>query len=380
VPTSYLHMPIIEYNPDYFDALQELVAQVPRLMNLAHRPFVDYYYASRSWCKLYLSLSESGKVVATLGRELRRFEHNSREVTIRTGSNWFSLRPGAGRQLSRYSAMSNPDSYGMVLMASPIAVAALSHMNWAPVRGVTGYFLNGCSLRPWSSWWKSAANLLVRQVAGKRISKLRSRVPADVTSRISIREEFSYVADLLPQRSPFSFRFSPNIEYLDWRYNLSLSFVRYRLFRIMSESQSVGYVILNDAPDQMIVAQCDADDATVLAYGVLRAILEAGQNDRTPRSVFLSCSHSEMRPIFENFGFRKWFREDLPFGFLDLPPMIDRAPDISSWLVNYDWSDNGLQAPFLDQRGAELRPTMRQIAAIPIAKKFPPAGKPRRDC
>lgn len=347
-------MPIVEYTSDYFDALQELVARVPRLMNLAHRPFVDYYYASRSWCKLYLSLSESGEIVATLGRELRRFEYNSSEITIRTGSNWFSVHPGAGRQLSRYSAMSNPNTYGMVLTASPVAINALRHMNWVGIPGVAGYFLNGCSLRPWNSWWKSAANLLVRQCAGKRISKFGSRIPAEAVSRVSIQEEFAYTADLLPQRTPFSFRFAPSLEYLDWRYNLSLSFVHYRLFRILAEGMTIGYVILNDSPEQMIVAQCDAEDATLLSYGILLAILEAGREDRSPRTVFLSCCHSEMQPIFEKFGFRTWLREDLPFGFLTLPPQLDRDPDISGWLVNYDWSDNGLQAPFLDQNPAKI--------------------------
>ena len=361
-------MSIIEYTPEYFDALQKMVAQVPRLMNLAHRPFVDYYYATRSWCKLYMALSESGEVIATLGRELRRFEHNSQEITIRTGTNWFSVRPGAGRRLTRYSAMSNPGSYGMVLMASSVAIDVLRHRNWVPVPGVAGYFLNGCSLRPWNSWWKSAANLAVRTFAGKRISRCASRIPEQAASRISVHEEFSYAPDLLPKHSPFSFRFAPNIEYLDWRYNLSLSFARYRLFRIVADGRNVGYVILNDSPDQVIVAQCDAEDATALAYGILLSVLEAGRNDRAARTVFLSCCHSEMRPIFEEFGFRRWFRGDLPFGFLELPPSIGETREISDWLVNYDWADNGLQAPFLDQNPAKIPSVDHAVGAKRIVK------------
>ncbi|HTA50128.1 MAG TPA: hypothetical protein VK930_11785 [Verrucomicrobiae bacterium] len=65
-------MPIIEYTPEHFDDLQEMVERVPANMNLSHRPFVDYYYATRPWCKLYLYVSDSGKVVGTLGRELLR--------------------------------------------------------------------------------------------------------------------------------------------------------------------------------------------------------------------------------------------------------------------------------------------------------------------
>src|SRR4051794_6561318 len=186
-------MPIVEYTPEYFNALQELVAQVPRPMNLAHQPFVDYYYASREWCRLYLFLSDSGRVLATLGRELLRFEDDSREVTIRMGSNWFSLHPGAGRKLSRHSAMSSPNSYAMVLMASREAVNTLKGMKWVPVAGVRGYFLNGCSLWPWNAWWKSAANLAVRYVAGKRIPEFASRVRPEIASHFQVREEFAYV-------------------------------------------------------------------------------------------------------------------------------------------------------------------------------------------
>lgn len=74
---------------------------------------------------------------------------------------------------------------------------------------------------------------------------------------------------MLPGHSPFTFRFAPRVEYLNWRYNLSLSFVRYRLFRILAGARSIGYIIL--------------------------------------------------------------------------------ASGTSNWLINYDWSDNGFQAPFLDQ-------------------------------
>lgn len=272
--------------------------------------------------------------------------------------------------------MSNPGSYGMVLMASSVAIGVLCHRNWVPVPGVTGYFLNGCSLQPWNSWWKSAANVLVRQIDGKCISKFSSRIPEDVASRINIHEELSYTPDLLPRRSPFSFRFAPSMEYLDWRYNLSLSFARYRLFRIMADDSNVGYVILNDSPDQIIVAQCDAEDATVLAYGILLSMIEAGRNDRTARTVFLSCCHSEMRSIFEKFGFRKWFRGNLPFGFLELPPSVGESREVSTWLVNYDWADNGLQAPFLDQRRTKPGVPGRTLAVISIPKRYPSEGKP----
>jgi hypothetical protein len=343
-------MAIVEYTPELFGDLQEMVSQVPGNMNLVHRPFVDYYYASRSWCKLYLFLSDSGRVLGILGRELLRFEHESHEITIRMGSNWFSLRPGVGGELAKFSAQANPNSFGMMLMASRKALEVLRHYGWVLIPGVTGYFLNGpCSLYPGNSRWKNAANSVIRQFTGTKLPSCASRIPPDVKGRITICEEHSYFEDLLPRSSPFRFRFAPSVEYLNWRYNLALSFVRYRLFRILAGGASIGYVILNESRKQILVAQCDGEDATALAYGILLAVLQAGGKDPKPRTVFLSCCHSEMRLVFERFGFRpRPWRGELPFAFRTLPPQLDPSGN-SNWLVNYDWSDNGLQAPFLDQ-------------------------------
>jgi hypothetical protein len=341
-------VPIVEYNPDLFPDLQEMVARLPGRMNLAHRPFVDYYYASRSWSKLYLYLSESGRVVGTTGRELVRFEYGGREITMRNGSNWFSVQRGVGGELLKYSTQFNPNSSGFMLVASPDAVKVFHHYGWVSVSGVAGYFLNGCSLYPWDSWWKAAANSIVRQFAGKKPSSFISRIQSNGSAGITVCEEQSYSPDLLPRRSPFMLRFAPTIEYLEWRYNLSLSFVRYRLFRIQVGSASVGYVVLNEAPQQIIVAQCDGEDAIVLAYGILLALAQVGGNDKRPRTIFLSSCHSEMRQVFERFGFRAWLRADLPCAFHGLPADFDLA-GTSKWLMNYDWSDNGLQGPFLDQ-------------------------------
>ena len=342
-------MPIVEYNPDLFSDLQEMVSRLPGPMNLVHRPFVDYYYASRSWSKLYLSLSESGRVLGTLGRELVRFEYEGREITMRNGSNWFSVQRGVGGELLKYSARVNPNSSGFMLLASPEAVKVFHHYGWVPVPGVLGYFLNGCSLYPWDSWWKAAANSIIRQYSRSKASSFVSRIQSNGRAGITVSEEHSYSADLLPRQSPFRLRFAPTLEYLDWRYNLSLLFVRYRLFRISSGGTSIGYVILNESPQQIIVAQCDGEDAVVLAYGILLALAHVGAKDRKPRTMFLSCCHAEMRHVFQQFGFRAWLRADLPCAFHSLPPDFDLT-GTSNWLMNYDWADNGLQGPFLDQR------------------------------
>jgi hypothetical protein len=50
-------MPVVEYTPDRFDEVKDMALRFGGQMNLAHHPFVDYYYATCEWCRLYLYLS-----------------------------------------------------------------------------------------------------------------------------------------------------------------------------------------------------------------------------------------------------------------------------------------------------------------------------------
>jgi hypothetical protein len=345
-----MFMPIVDYTPKLFGDVSEMVSQVPGPMNLAHRPFVDYYYATRESSKLYLYYSDSRKVIGTLGRELAQFEYNSREFTLRIASNWYSLQRRVGGELYQFSAQSNPDSTGLMFSGSQTTLTILRHHKWIFMPGIRGYFLNNpCSLYPGESRWRSAAKSFFRHVARRRISSFAARIPSHVSAEITVREEGSYAPDLLPSQSPFLFRFAPTAEYLSWRYNLSLSFIRYRLFRVISRGATVGYVILSDLPEQIIVAQCDGEDAAALAYGVLLSILEVGHKDQEPRTVFLACCHSEMKKIFQKFGFREQWGGDLPFAFRTRPPQVDLSLGTSRWLVNFDWGDNGVRPPFRDE-------------------------------
>jgi hypothetical protein len=344
-----MFMPIVEYTPELFGDVSEMVSQFPGIRNLAHRPFVDYYYATREWSKLYLYYSNSRKVVGTLGRELARFEYNSREFTIRIASNWYSLQRGVGGELYQFSAQSNADSTGLMFGGSQDTLSILRHHKWNFMPGIRGYFLNNpCNLYPGEPWWRSAAKSFLRRVVQRRISSFAPRIPSHVFAEITVREEGSYAPDLLPSRSPFLFRFAPTAEYLSWRYNLSLPFIRYRLFRVISRGATVGYVILSDSPEEIIVAQCDGEDAAALAYGVLLSILEVGREDQEPRAVFLVSCHSEMKKIYQEFGFWEQRRGDLPFAFRTRPPQVDLPLGTSGWLVNFGWGDNGVRPPFRD--------------------------------
>jgi len=347
-------MPIVEYTPKYFEDVSELASQVPGPMNLAHRPFVDYYYASQERCRLYLYYSETGKIIGTLGRELAPFLLGSRDLTVRIATNWYSLQRGIGGELYQYSAQANPNSVGLMFSGSQTTLSILRHHNWIFISGIRGYFLNyTCHDSPADAWWRRASKSILRRVVRRKIPAFASRLPPRAVSEIAVREEGEYSADLLPSRSPFLFRLAAGASYLGWRYNLSLSFVRYRLFRILVRGKSAGYVILSDWPQKIVVAHCDAEDPVALAYGTLLSILEAGREDTGPRMVYLTCSHLEMCKIFRKFGFWREPGGSLPFAFRTPPPGLDLAADTSQWLVNFDWGDNGVRPPFLDQPGAD---------------------------
>jgi hypothetical protein len=343
-------MPIVEYTPNRFGDLSEMVAQVSVPMNLAHRPFVDYYYTTNDACRLYLYYSDAGKVIGTMGRELARFLHNGREMTIRIASNWYSLQRGVGGELYQHTAEANPNSVGLMFSGSQDTLTILRHHNWFFMPGVHGYFLNNpVSIYPNDSWWRSAVKGAIRRMTRRKISAFASRIPTRVNVGITVREEKEYTDDLLPSQSAFTFRLAPTAEYLNWRYNLSLPFVRYRLFRIVARGKSAGYAILSDSPDKILVAQCDAEDVDSLANGILLSILEVGRDDREPRTVFLTSSNPGMVKIFRKFGFWRQRGPDLPFAFRTRPPEFDLNVDTSQWLINFDWGDNGMRPPFLDQ-------------------------------
>jgi hypothetical protein len=347
-------MPIVEYTPGLFGDVKKFVARLPKPINLIHRPFVDYYYTDNQWCKLFLYYSDSGDILGTLGRELMRFEYKSREILIRFGTNWYSIQRGVGTELGKFSVASAPDSIGLMFTGSDDTLAILHHRGWTFIPGVRGYFLNNpYPIYRGDSFLRKSAKSIVRKLKLKIIPKFASRIPSHIVSDLSVREESSYSEDLLTSRSSFAFRFAPTTDYLKWRYNLSLSFARYRLFRLMKGGASVGYVILNESPDGLTVAQSDGEEATTLAYGILLSILEIGRRDRHPRTVFLTSCHPGMQQVFEEFGFAIPRKEgDMPFAFRTLPPEFDKSPANSGWLINFDWGDNTLRLPFLDQTSA----------------------------
>jgi hypothetical protein len=228
----------------------------------------------------------------------------------------------------------------------------LKRSNFKYYRGVKQYTLNDLyKVEPGEAKWRVAAKWLLRRTRG-RLSSYARNLQEDAKDGVGVQEEYEYRPDILPQRSPFVFRFAPTLDYLAWRYDLRLPFIRYRLFRIMKAGKTSGYAILNDRPGRLIVAQCDGEDPSTLARGVLLSIMAASRDDREPRDAFLTSCHREQSQIFRRFGFKE-SKEDRPF-VLGAFQRDQQLPglDTSAWLVNFDMGDNCLRPPFIDSSAA----------------------------
>ena len=340
----------VEYTPEWFERVQEGINGNNPAATLGCRDYVDYYYATGDWCRLYLAVDDAGAVVATQGGELMPFQCGPTRVVLCYNNDLLSKRPGAGLYLFR-RWMQTAKSRGIAIGGADDFQRIIRFFGWRYFEGVRLYDLNRAYSRNKSDgWFRLAAKNLIDHFRRRNLSGFASRIPAWVSGEISVREEVAFTEDMLPQAAPFTFRFAPSVDYLNWRYNTKLPFVCYRLFRIMSRGCTSGYVVINEFPRRLVVAQCDGNDPATLAYGVLLSILEAGKDDTQPRSVLLISSHSVMRPIFEEFGFRAAL-EQKPLAIGGMRPDVDLPANTAGWLVNLDWGGRVLRQPFAMRPG-----------------------------
>jgi hypothetical protein len=345
----------VEYSPDDFDALLA-TAESLRVPSLCHRPFVDHYYASNPWSRLYLVRSGSGAIVGVLGIDQMRFALGGEHRTLAFATNYHAAQPGVGGLLYLHWLKTCP--LGLVFGGSEDTHRILRRQRWTYFPGVKTYSLNRrYHAAPEEPTWRRWAKKVLGGLPRKSVAARARQIPHAVRQRISLCEEVRVSEDMLPATSPFALRFAPPADYLNWRYRTDLSFVRYRVFRVATEGRTSGYVILNESPDRVVVAQCDGESASDLAHAVLLSLAEATAQDASTREVSLACSHPEMGEVYRRFGFRVGDSER-PLAVGSRAGPVDLPADSSRWNVNFDWGDNGLRAPFLDQRpGAEDRLT-----------------------
>jgi hypothetical protein len=341
-------MKIIEYRSEDYERLRPVVERTGPGVAFCHPPFINHFYTTRDSSRLLLATKNDGSVAGTLGLEALRFEHRGRELNIGFGTNFFSFAFGTGGLL--YQRWMKTFTLALIFGGSEDSHRICREQEWTYYSGMRVFLLNRAyPPRAGEPLWRRAARWAAER-ARPRLAHFTRRIQRAAPPGLTVREEQTYADDLLPRSSPFTFRFAPPVDYLAWRYDTRLSYVRYRLFRVLRGAATAGFVILNDQPHRLVVAHCDGEDPAELAHGIALSIAAAAQHDRRPREVMLTNCHPAMQTVFHELGFRSAGSER-PFvlgslGHRDLLP----PADTSEWLINFDFGDNGLRPPFLDQQ------------------------------
>lgn len=332
-------MRLVRYTPGMFASLRNIATPQS---GLSDRSFVDYYYATRNECQLHLAMDDEGKVIGSIGIEQMPFEYRGERQTIAFGSNFCAAHSGVGGFLYLVWMKSAPIS--MVFGGSQDTHAILRAQSWTYYPDVPVYQAN-------MRYAPHVADGLARSLAKRLLRAMRGganigrRVASLEPRAVEVREQREYRDSLAKFSSPFALRLAPDPEYLSWRYALDLPFAKYRLFEIDAGASTVGYVILHERPNRIVVAQADGSDARSLAIGIMKAVANATERDTSPREVLLTSSHPGMRSVFEACGMRAAVK-GRPFALKSRrnAPLFER--DTSGWLINFDWGDNSLRPPF----------------------------------
>jgi hypothetical protein len=289
--------------------------------------------------------NDAGDAVGTIGVDFLDFDYRGGRLRLGFSNNYHAIESGVGGLL--YLKWIRAAAMGIVFGGSEDTHKILRQQRWTYYSGIRTLFLNWpYEPSPGEPGWRAAAKAAARFATHRRLTSFASRLPS-FSSEVDVLEEAELSADMLPATSPFVFRFAPSLEYLNWRYATNLSFVRYRVFRISVAGATRGYVILNDQPDRLLIAQADSDDVRVLAAGVLKGLLIAAAHDEKPRTAMMTCSHLELLRIFSDFGFVPSVQER-PWVLGSAKRKVDIDADTSEWLINFDIGDNGLRYPFTD--------------------------------
>ncbi|WP_130471371.1 hypothetical protein [Candidatus Magnetaquicoccus inordinatus] len=340
-------MEFIRYTPSHYELLLQRRDDPHFPQAFHHREFVDWYYTSSGHCHLALFL-EKGELAGCIGVELMRFESAGRPLQVAASNNHVAFLPGIGGLQLLYWMRAAP--YSMVFGGSQETHAILRQHRWHYFPPVPILLAN----RKWTyhghPWhWR---NLVKRGVAllwpPGHLAEERSAIRRQGGESLQVREVSRLEAEMLPRVSPFHFRLAPSVDYLRWRYDTTLRFVHYRLFCISNGLEQVGYVIVQESQERILVSQCDGNDVLLLSCGILLALADLTEHDRHPREMQLSCCHPEMQRIFLLFGFHNSFHPR-PFVMGAQRGELPMAHNTRHWLVNFDWNDNGLRPPFSDR-------------------------------
>jgi len=302
-------MKIDKYQAGDTALLESFAQKLGTHHSLRYPQFVDYYYARSPWCELLTATGDSGEVAGVLGVERMEFAAGDRRMTLGFGSNFAAFESGAGGLLMLHWLKSC--DFGLVFGGSADTHRILRQQNWTWYPSIRVLRINRkYEFRPDAAWWKRLAGAILRSILpGTDLAERIRRVRADGAPGVTVTERQRFSPEMLPAETAFAFRFAPGVEYLNWRYNTELPFVRYRVFQIDMANDSGGYVVVNQQPRRLVVAQCDGEDPIVLAQGILATLETICREDPVRREVFLTSSHVDMVDAFRSLGFRHSKRE-----------------------------------------------------------------------
>jgi len=332
-----------------FDRVLSRCREFPPNFPLAYRSFVDHYYASSNFCRLFLVLDQNGVLLGTQGVEWMPFDEGGHIHRLGFGSNYLALRPGVGAYL--YANWLRSCEAGLALGATASVHRILKKSGWVYREGLHSYFLNRRYTKSEPARWHRRVDKGIRTWLSVRHSlpDLHRRVPSDLAA-VAVEEQSDYSAELLDFKSAFPFRFAPDLSYLRWRYGTNLPFLTYRVFRVSRSAALVGYVVLQERDEEVVVAHSDGSEPGALAAGIVRSVAKVGRDESDRREVMLMCSYPAMQRVFEQAGFVTDARLDVPFALGKLRGGYEINVPVSEWLVNAAWGDTNLRPPFNDAK------------------------------
>jgi hypothetical protein len=350
---------IVEYQAGDHQTLQRLCEQLPPMHGLRYPDFVDHYYAASDHCHLYLMQDDSGRPLGCVGIERMPFETPSGRVTVGFGSNYHAFESGAGGILFLHWV--RQCGLGLNFGGSPDAHRIIDHQKWTRYAGIETLHLNAAYAQsPGDAIWKRTAKaLLAAAPLRTNIERRAAAVLSEVRRRVEVIPESRATPDLISLNSPFDVRFAPNADYLNWRYATDLSYAKYHLLRIVADGESAGYVILNEQPNRVLIAHCDATSPEILANGIVATLGTVCSGRLNGTGVVATTSHPVLKQTLLDFGFKPR-RQSRGLAIGGLGRQSPFPEDTSNWLISEDWGDNGLRAPFLNQqpefKTAEISP------------------------
>ena len=339
---------IVKYTPAMFDRIFEQVSKLRSDYPLRFRGFVDAYYASSEFCQLNVALDEQGEVAGLKGVEWMPFEDQGKKLKLGVGSNFYAFRPGAGAYLLMNSLRSCDAA--LVFGGSRDMNNMITKAGWRYFTGVKSMLLNRrISPDPKDGALKGLVKKFLKHAPFRQaLTSLANRLPSCVRD-VTVAEVDCITDDLLDFKSAFGFRFAPDREYLAWRYGPEVPYLRHRTFRVARNGWHLGYAVLLDKGEQVVVAHADGSEPAALAAGIVKAISAIARNTRDFREVLLTSAHPAMQQLFKGVGFVTRPQWNRPFALGGLKGGFDIVTPVSEWMVNHGWGDNALRPPFVEK-------------------------------